>query len=316
MLAFVGPEEVNARSVPADGDAFDDSLFESMSSALTFREVLELFISSDMLRVDSDADRFEKTRFEEMCREKRHRELIQSAVQSISTPGPHPEHVWEAAACLSSETLKLPSSANGDWRVSILRRFGYAPLDAEHWEQNAGSSDISPKMLFRIGNADLREHVEHAGHTWYMIQCELIPKSRHIPINCLAPRRLMHVREILQEPLTVLLETQYSSIFWDAPFPLRAGPPGTTARLRAWLNALAEQINTGMLPPGAVAWVLAFFMPAKLGPKSAASREVQELDAVLSPVEPFTAGVHIAARDVQSEPVFSGESESSSEGVS
>lgn len=299
MLAF-GPDEASASRSPAASDDLNDSLFESVSDALTFREVLDLFVSTDMLGLDSRADRFEKTWFEEQCREKRQTQLIRSAVQSISSLDTHAEHVWEAAACLTADTLELPQSGHGDWRVTYLRRFGYAPLDAEHWEQAAGLADTSPTMVFHIGNADQPEHVEHAGHTWYMIQCELIPKSLHIPLKCLAPRRLMHLREILQEPLMVLLDAEYSSLFWNAPFPLRTGPPGTTSRLRVWLSALAESINAGKLPPGAVAWVLAFFLPRKLGPTIVAPRAVQELDATLSTLESHTGGVAIAARDFKS----------------
>jgi hypothetical protein len=82
---------------------------------------------------------------------------------------------------------------------------------------------------------------------------------------------------------------EYSSKFAGAPFPLRLAPPGTTGRLRVWLNQLASEINVGAISPAVVAWVLNFFLPLRLGQvcRNSASNDTQALDSALTAAQPL-----------------------------
>jgi hypothetical protein len=51
----------------------------------------------------------------------------------------------------------------------------------------------------------------------------------------------------------------YERHFGHTPFARAGGPRGTTARLRAWIDALAESVNSGRCPPSLVALTLLFF---------------------------------------------------------
>jgi len=54
------------------------------------------------------------------------------------------------------------------------------------------------------------------------------------------------------------LEEEYLHHFQTARFARRGGPPGTTAKIEAWLAALSKVINSGKLSPALVASILCF----------------------------------------------------------
>merc|ERR1712113_120537 len=79
----------------------------------------------------------------------------------------------------------------------------------------------------------------------------------------------------------MLGEQAYHGFFSDVPFARIGGPKGTSARLRAWLAALANMINGGSAPPAAVAHTLRFLM----APSFAKSGYIpQELRGALPPL--------------------------------
>jgi hypothetical protein len=241
-------------------------------------DVIQLHVAEELRKsypgfTSQTADDFEIKLIEEDLQEKWRKEVIRSAVRTISSvSGPHPIYVWEAAAHWDTETLHLPFVEScDDWCAPYLKCFGFAPLDAEHWSIVPATGGSEPTLHFDIASMG---HEEQAGHTWYMIECGLLPRGS-APVQSLAndnhgifeglrwmaPRRLLHVREMVQQHLMASMDDDYATKFEGAPFPLRMAPPGTTARLNAWLKCLAHHINVGALKPQIVAWVLVHFLP-------------------------------------------------------
>lgn len=271
--------------------------------------VVRLLVSDDMLAVppgqfETDEDR---RSYADKCYDKRRREVVCGGVSTISSvEGQHPDHIWEAASEWHVDYFYRPPS--GTWSVPYLKKLGYAPSDTENWEITPGTGGSDPELSFHIAD---RAHEEHSGHTWYLIQCSLMPRGGEHRLGWndddadklsgvfrghkwLAPRRMTQFREILYEPVMVMIaDTPLVSRFADAPFPMLTAPRGTTARLHAWLQVLADLINGGCLAPALVAWTLMFFLPCKPGvlpgiplPSSSSARTATQNTAV-----PGTRGV-------------------------
>lgn len=146
-------------------------------------------------------------------------------------------------------------------------------------------------------------HEECGGHTWYMIEChvkgltepamvlrydasgERPPagfREAELELRWRAPRRLLHLRESLHDPLKLTLGTSYTSLFGSAPFARAGAPPGTTARLAAWLNKLAQLINKEALPAGLLSRTLLFFHGPPL-PEQVAAQPCQVPQQLAAP---------------------------------
>merc|ERR1719323_2583834 len=119
-----------------------------------------------------------------------------------------------------------------DAQFGRLAKYGYKPKDASSWESLPGSDGAVswPTLVLHVGG-----HEEADGHTWYTLECSLASTSMR-PLSWRSKRRLAQLREGLQEPLREALGELYAVHFARAPFALRGGPPGTTARLRCWFE--------------------------------------------------------------------------------
>lgn len=127
-----------------------------------------------------------------------------------------------------------------------------------------------------LGSAALRiavrGHEEVDGHTWYIIDSsihqtyvqpqpqdgeEVQPQSP-TEIQWSTKKRLCDLREELHSKVKDLMGPAYAAYFDSSPFARLGGPPGTTARLRAWLMKLAHCANEGALSASIQAYVLQF----------------------------------------------------------
>jgi len=118
----------------------------------------------------------------------------------------------------------------------------------------------------------VRGHEEVEGHTWYIIDShihqsyvqpqpqdgeEVQPQSP-TEIHWSTKKRLCDLREELHSNVKELMGPAYAAYFDSSPFARLGGPPGTTARLRAWLTNLAHCANEGALSACIQAYVLQF----------------------------------------------------------
>lgn len=168
------------------------------------------------------------------------------SIQELSrTTSKSPERrVWRDAAGWKTEGPQLPELG------SYLAGFGYEAAT----EPCPGVGKLrGPELRLGVGS-----HVEHSGHTWYIVNCALLP-AQGVPMQWEAPRRLRQIRYCLYDGVRKQLGSAYAQLFAEAPFANRGGPSGTTLRLRTWLACLATIVNDGSAPPSLVGLVLEFF---------------------------------------------------------
>lgn len=215
------------------------------------------------------------------------REEIAWAVQVISdSRGPHPDHVWEAAALWTGRAEQPTADSDSEVLVADLGALGYRALDKLQWGQEPPTE--RPQLSLALEGRKAAAHEEHLGHTWYLVSCTLRPwpaggeeheeqGAQQLGTDQLAwrvPRRLNQLRECLHDPVKAALGAKYGKLFGQRPFAKHGGIKGTTGRLHAWLARLAEVVNSGELSPDLVGRILVFLRgaPAQaedaLGPAS------------------------------------------------
>jgi len=141
--------------------------------------------------------------------------------------------------------------------VSYISGYGYTPKDTEVW-QAASCSQSRPKVLRPKFQVNVRQHIEAAKHTWYIVESSLLLDGPPHRLDWLAPRRLVHIRRYLYDPVKETFGVEYKRHLGKIGFARRMGPPGTTERLRKWFSALASAINSRKAPPLIVALTLHF----------------------------------------------------------
>merc|ERR1712139_299304 len=100
-----------------------------------------------------------------------------------------------------------------------------------------------------------------AGHTWYNIRCKLSGvRNTNGHLEWVSPRRLVQLRQHLHHRVKEVLAASYDDHFQNTRFAKTGGPPGTTARLRAWFETLAHCINNGIAPPSVATHTFAFLL--------------------------------------------------------
>eukprot|EP00933_Yihiella_yeosuensis_P021452 TRINITY_DN16961_c0_g2_i1.p1 TRINITY_DN16961_c0_g2~~TRINITY_DN16961_c0_g2_i1.p1 ORF type:complete len:262 (+),score=42.63 TRINITY_DN16961_c0_g2_i1:40-786(+) len=227
-----------------------------------------------------------RNREKEKVREELERTRISQAITELSTGCyPHQPKLWELAALWNiDEEEPLPNT------VGYLELFQCNAVSDVRWGPNCNSPGSRPQLELH-----LEEHVEQAGHTWYVVQCALITSVRTSwarsssssappPVDKIveweAPRRLAQLRAGLHDPLRDFLgETMYRNRFGDAPFAKHGGWSGTTARLKNWLSALASLVNSDEATPGSVLLALNFFRAhSMLGRQSLLEQRRQSQD--------------------------------------
>jgi len=141
--------------------------------------------------------------------------------------------------------------------VSYISAYGYTPKDTDVW-QVSSCSQTRPKVLRPKFQVNVRQHIEAAKHTWYIVESSLLLDGPPHRLDWLAPRRLVHIRQYLYDPVKEAFGVEYKRHLGKTGFARRMGLPGTTERLRKWLSDLAATINSRRAPPLIVALTLHF----------------------------------------------------------
>merc|ERR1740116_672550 len=132
------------------------------------------------------------------------------------------------------------------WAVPpFLERYGYDVADASHWRAVPSSDPGGPQLELGV-----LKHREHAGHTWYMVQCALRAAGHGGDDNSNPEEGSARRWTTGGSP--------YAGHFRRTPFAKLGGPRGTTARLRMWLQTLAGLVSSGGVSPLVVAHMLEF----------------------------------------------------------
>lgn len=77
--------------------------------------------------------------------------------------GTHPDEVWKAAALCVVEHFVQQDPF-------FLSLYGYKALTSKMWSPlNEG---LKPRLSLKVS-----QHIEQAGHTWYIVECELLALS-------------------------------------------------------------------------------------------------------------------------------------------
>lgn len=183
----------------------------------------------------------------------RDRELIlfrtNEAIKAISrSREPHDFTVWEAAGAWS--LTKIYSGQEAPY----LGAYGFEVEDKAKWR-------TPPPLAGPRFEVKLDKHEKEGGHTWYLVSCALIPPTGTSleRVDWPAPRRLVQLRLDLHDRVKEWLGPEYPKLFGTSPFAKYGGPPGTTARLVAWLANLCKAINSGAVTPAIATLTLAFF---------------------------------------------------------
>lgn len=141
--------------------------------------------------------------------------------------------------------------------AAYLQAYGYRAADVDAWVDRPGSPDAP---VLEVG---VEGHLESHGHTWYVLLCSM--DCGRFALQWRVRRRLVHFRERLhasiREQLAAML---YAEFFASAPFAMRGGVWGTTARLNTWCGAWAAAVNSGNVKPGLVA-LTCHFLDAPTG---------------------------------------------------
>jgi hypothetical protein len=171
----------------------------------------------------------------------------EEAILALSDIEGHSYEIWEAASGWSLGHLR--ENENEDY----LSMYGFKLADALHWKEVPYA--CGPQLHFSVN-----QHISRAGHNWYIVKCKISGLPNLADIEWQAPRRLGQLRIDLHHRAKDLLHSEiYEEKFQHARFAKFGGPPGTTARLDAWLGVLAGLINQGIAQPSVATLALVFF---------------------------------------------------------
>jgi len=144
--------------------------------------------------------------------------------------------------------------------VPLLQAFGFNALSADAWGDKAQRPDLV------LGVIDGHREKGRPSHTWYAIigKVQVTPGETSSTRRWVVERRLAHIRALLHDPVKREMGKDYDFHFKGAHFAHHGGPPGTTARMEAWLGKLARAIYAGEVSPALVASILRFLEAPKL----------------------------------------------------
>jgi len=158
-----------------------------------------------------------------------------SAVPSGSTQ----DTVGAAEVC--AEELKgLPEPLAPPDVPAFLQRHGFSAQGTHAWGRAA-----APELRLQVTG-----HSVAGAHVRYRVECTLAGDR---PARWVAHRRLAHLRAGLHDPVRRHLGSSYHTYFAGFPFAQHLRPAGTTARLDAWCQRLAQCISSKLVPPIAAA---------------------------------------------------------------
>jgi len=178
--------------------------------------------------------------------------------------------LWEGADLLSEAVIRrqyppdTPCVANMIlwWRppapsqaTEILQSFGYTSCGPRAWDVDAAQ----PRVVLELADKHMAASTPgEQVHTWYELHGRLSSDAYTQDWLWVVPRRLMHLRRLLHDPVRLELGRKYQQLFRTEKFECRGRSSGTTARLAIWLSALADVMNTCQLSPALTASILCF----------------------------------------------------------
>lgn len=201
----------------------------------------------------------------------------EDAIRVLAVPEEHDDETWEQAA----EWVLGPLGEEQNCR--------YLPIYGFELADGASSWGEVPSTMGINLDLSVEDHVLKAGHNWYNLKCKLRNTPTGMLLEWRAPRRLAQLRGDLHDRVKHLLgPVAYEEHFQKSRFAKFGGPPGTTARLNAWLKTLASLINDGIATPSVATLALVFSAaplpevvePPKPGREKEVLRDVGNLQAL------------------------------------
>jgi len=138
--------------------------------------------------------------------------------------------------------------------AEILQTFGYSALGPTKWKdvtQPSVSLQLTRKHVIAGQESD-------GAHAWYDIHGRLSRDSYSQDWSWVVPRRQVHLRRLLHDPVRLELGGAYDHLFRTERSTPSPRPQSTAVKLGAWLKTLAELINSCRLSPALTAAVLTF----------------------------------------------------------
>jgi len=137
-----------------------------------------------------------------------------------------------------------------DFAAKTDNRLNIAKNNPDQFLVSLGLGGGWPSKDSRQLSITVTGHEEKCRCTYYQMKCELRgpnDRDRSFPSwHC--EMRLCEIRdEIFDKLVEALGDEAYEVLFSEAPFALRGGLPGTTARLKDWMDAFAACFNGGHL---------------------------------------------------------------------
>lgn len=126
---------------------------------------------------------------------------------------------------------------------AFFLRHGFSAKATHEWGRGA-----APEFRLQVTG-----HSAAGAHVRYRVECTLAGDQ---PARWVAHRRLAHLRAGLHDPIRKHLGSSYHTYFAGFPFAQHLRPSGTTARLDAWCQRLAQCISSKLVPPIAAAEAL------------------------------------------------------------
>lgn len=195
-------------------------------------------------------------------------------------------------ACPKKAEPQDPCEPMSDAEVaSYVQPYGYAALGPLQWERMSSQTAWPKLTLTMYGHAEIDDH------TCYRFRCELDTQPS-LSLKWGVHRRLAHLRKGLHDIVQSCLGDGYDKVFGEARFARHGGPPGTSARLEAWLAKLVLHVNDGTAAPEVVAQVLHFFEVPQ-APAGSTVRALLDFSDVPRPLAKASAPFS-ADRDVSS----------------
>jgi len=138
----------------------------------------------------------------------------------------------------------LPSKA-----PAILKHFGYSALGPRKWKDvTQPRISLQPAVVASDGEG---------AHDWYDVNCRLSFDAFTRDVLWVVPRRLMHLRRLVHDPVRLEFGRAYEEHFKEHS-AASGWPSSTPVKVGTWLVALARVINLGQLSPTLTAAILCF----------------------------------------------------------
>jgi len=145
--------------------------------------------------------------------------------------------------------------------IEILQNIGYSAFGPKKWK------DVpQPRISLQLARKHALAASEGDGaRGWYDINGRLSSDEFTQDWLWVVPRRQMHLRRILRDPVRLELGRAYDQHFKTEGFAAAGQPPSTPAQLGIWLATLAGVINACQLSPALTAAILCFLEAPQMG---------------------------------------------------